>query len=621
MATGGGPDSKNLAIQDPNSQNPKDKLEGAAAFNQIVASSSLGKTTLPYGTRDYLKELSQNLEGGSGSPAGSEGVEHQDTGAGGDGGVNPELTFDPTKGGQSTQRLYTAREEISKEEAKVFEDKIKELRAAGIVTSGTFPFKATVFKDLDKGQKLTAIGTRGAPDLEYDETSGLGDINGKHLYPCASLIEFLLMINSKIVLKGDFDLARKEMSAAGSGVRINDHSTGRGIDVFDIGKSKTDMINLKPKNLENNKKAFDILLETLAVMDESLHPDLIVFDDRLADDYGILSGAYEIDSAKSSGANGIIQKKYPMLKKIDFFANNGHQDHFHIAFSPQRAGTYIDYVEAGSAPPSAWGNTAPAGITLQQLSKYPDLFASRFNDTSAVKNVDELYQALIGFGEYSPEVAAIFIMIAERESNISAAGFNGNIGTGDYSLGLWQINYYGNQKLITRDIDLYSVQMVGASAVEAMAGEGYKVVKEKVKTYQLLFKDYKNLKINNISSAVKKMEQIYKEEGSKAGKKYADERLFNAATQIGLLKSFVSNYPRRWKFTPWGEYENGPEYGWITKLNFKTAVDIYVKNNPGKTKEDLQKFCAPMIDNMLGAKVHKGKAVYGRWLEGEIFGA
>lgn len=586
-------------------------MTGSDAFNQIVASNSLGRAVLPFGTRDYLKEFSNNLQGGSGSPAGSDDSNHQDTEGNG---------FDPTKGGQSQARLYTAKEDITPEEAAIFDTKIQDLKNASIIGALSIPFKADAFSKLEGDAKLKATGTRGVDDLYYDLNSGLEKINGKHIYPCASLIEFLLLINSKIALKGDFDLGRDAMSAGGQGKSINDHSTGRGIDIRYVGTSMDTVVDLNTKNVPKNKTAFNLLLDTLAVMDESLLPDLIVFDDRLESEYGILSGAYEIDSSASSGVNGIIQKKYPMLKKIDFHANNGHQDHFHIAFSPQRAGSYIDYVDSTTAP--NWGSSPSTGVSLQGLSKYPDLFASRFADTSAVKNVDELYQALIGFGGFSPEVSAIFVMIAQRESSISAAGFNGNIGTGDYSLGLWQINYYGNQNLINQDIDLYDLQKEQTS---------YFVSKQKIKTYKLLFKDYETLKINNINSAVAKMKQIYNEEKTRKssqqnpvfvdGKKYADDRLFNAATQIGLLKSFVSRYKSRWKFTAWGEYKDGPEYGWITSLKFQTAVDVYVKNNPGKTKKDLQDFCAPMIKNMLGADVHKGKSVYTRWLEGEIFGA
>lgn len=311
-----------------------------------------------------------------------------------------------------------------------------------------------------------------------------------------------------------------------------------------------------------------------------------------------------------------------MLKKIDFFSNNGHQNHFHIAFSPQRAGNYIEYTEAADSTSSAWGSGYPAGLTLEQLARFPDLFENKVNDGAAVKDIDALYNALIGFGGFSPETAAIFIMIAERESKISAAGFNGNLDTSDYSIGLWQINYYTNQKLIERNIDTYSLIRSSSSAAENIAAGGvYKIKKEKVKLYKLLFKDYQNLKINNKKSAVQKMEQIFKEEGSKGGKKYADDRLFNAATQIGILKSFVSDYPSRWKFSPWGEYSGGPAYGWITKLKFQIAVDVYLRNNPGKTKKDLQKHCAPMVDSMLGLSFHQGKSVFNRWLDGEVFGA
>ena len=550
------------------------------------------------------------MQGGSGSPAGSEGSNHQDTEGNG---------FDPTKGGQSQARLYTAKENITPEEAEIFDAKIQDLKNANIIGDLNIPFKADAFSALEGDTKLKAVGARDVADLYYDSKSGLEKINGKHIYPCASLIEFLLSINSKIALKGDFDLGRDAMSAGGQGESVNDHSTGRGIDIRYVGASMDTLVDLNPKNVPKNKTAFNLLLDALAVMDESLLPDLIVFDDRLASEYGILSGAYEIDSSASTGVNGIIQKKYPMLKKIDFSANNGHQNHFHIAFSPQRAGNYIDYVD--STTETNWGNSSPVGVSVEALAKYPDLFASRFADTSAVKSVDELYLALIGFGGFSPEVSAIFVMIAQRESNISAAGFNGNIGTGDYSLGLWQINYYGNQKLLNENIDVYSLTKVA---------EGYRVAKKKIKTYKLLFKEHEELKIVGINSSVAKMKQIYNEEKVRKsaqqnprfldGKTYADERLFNAATQIALLKSFVSRYTARWKFTAWGEYTNGPEYGWITNLKFKTAVDVYVRNNPGKNEKDLQDFCAPMIKNMLGASVHKGKSVYNRWLDGEVFG-
>lgn len=102
--------------------------------------------------------------------------------------------------------------------------------------------------------------------------------------------------------------------------------------------------------------------------------------------------------------------------------------------------------------------------------------------------------------------------------------------------------------------------------------------------------------------------------------------MWTAIGQIAILKMQVQTYlndpglnRKGWYYTPWGEYSGANQYGWIRHLKFKTAVEFYVKNNPGKTEEDLIKHCKPFKDNM-----HKdnedGKAVYARWLAGEVFG-
>lgn len=555
--------------------------------------------------------MSDNLSGGSGGTSDESGQDHQDTSS---------FEFDPTKGGQTSERLYTAKEELSTEEISVFQEKLKELQSANIVGTSGIPYKTNAFSSIDAGVTLSGTATRtseGVEIMEYTSKDDLKSINGKHIYPCASLIEFLLAINEKIVFRagtsGGFSLNRGEMTAGGNGVNINDHVCGRGIDIFIIGKDENNLIDTGKKNVKDNKKAFDILLETLSSMDESSLPDLVVFDDRLSKEYGILSGSYEIDTNKSSGVNGIIQKNYKNLKKVDFHANAAHQNHFHIAFSPQRAGSYSDYFEETS---SGTSSAYPAGLALAQIAEVPDLLTSRINSDEKIKDVDALYAALIGFGKFRPESAAIFCMLAERESHFGPGSFNGNLGTGDYSIGLWQINYFGNQKDIVKDITTYKVNSGGRTSSTA-------VVTEKVKAYQLLFKDYKKLGITGIQTAVEKMQEIYAAEGIGGGKKYADERLFNAATQIGILKQFVSAYvsnkalnKRGWYYTSWGEYSGAPQYGWIRDLKFQTAVDIYLRNNPDKKIEDLKNHCAPLVENMISKS---GKLVYKRWLEGEVF--
>jgi len=147
------------------------------------------------------------------------------------------------------------------------------------------------------------------------------------------------------------------------------------------------------------------------------------------------------------------------------------------------------------------------------------------------------------------------------------------------------------------------------------------LIKKKYKGYQLLFKDYKTLGINNQETALKKIREV-----GKKGKPLADPNLWTAVGQIAILKMQVQNYiddpgnnKRGWYYSPWGEYSGANQYGWIRHLKFKTAVEFYVKNNPGKTEEDLIKHCRPFIHNMRKEN-QDGKAVYARWLAGEVFG-
>lgn len=438
LASVGGPDAKNLEIQNPNSQDPNAKLTGSDASNMIVAKSSLGKQSLSFGTRNFLGELENGVQQGT-----SGSTDHQDT---------SNFLFDPTRGGQSETRVITLREKLSNEEAKVFDDKIKELKDKGIVRQGlAIPFEAN-FQQTSVSFKAT--GARDLPGYRTPADFNFASINGQSVLPCASLIELLLALDAKIKIQGDFSLYRKydekskytALIASGKeavdGATLNDHSTGRGIDIGDIGASDTEMYSTWAKNLDVNRKAFTLLLDTLNAIDQSLHPDLIVFDDRLADEFGMAAKMYDIDN-RNANLNGILQKKYPNLRKIDFHPDSGHQNHFHIAFSPQRAGTYQDYVDATTSTDGSSGEFD--GVAGGAAGVQSEIFKNFMNSDAKITNTNALYKALIDYGGFRPESAAIFMAIAERESGGWGVGsFNGNIGTGDYSIGLWQTNFLRN---------------------------------------------------------------------------------------------------------------------------------------------------------------------------------
>lgn len=559
-------------------------------------------------TKDYIAQLEQNLQNNS------ESSDHLDTGTSGN--------YDSTKGGQSQVRLYTARQDMSQEEIAIFDQKVEELKSKKIISGGPVPFKAKVFTAIDEGIKLTAT----APDkrsnfdkFEIDSSFGIEKINGKDLYPCASLIEFLLQINEYITLRGNFDLSRDAMIEGGgivqNGALLNDHSTGRGIDCFYVGEKNSNPTYLGNEKIEVNKTALHTLLKGLSAIDESLHPDLIVFDDRIAEDFGIIRGG---DDFSDPTINRIIQKSYPNLIKIDFSANISHRNHIHISFSPQRAGTYLDYVE-GQAP-SAWSDDSVSGADGLALVEIDELFKGLGNGKGgAIANKDALYKALVEFGGFNAETAALLMMIPERESSFYPPAFNGCLKTGDYSVGLWQLNYYSssNQKFLEDLIDV-KIKVNG------------KITTKKQKLYKLLFKDHEALGITNVAAAVRKMREVYEQNGgsfessyqcnnqvSSAARLLADPVLFTPIVQVDLIKKFLKGYSGDWKFEPWGEYAGDhPTYGWIHGLKFNTAVDFYLRNNPNKKREDLVNHCKKFIPFM---KRKNSKDNYNAWLEGQVF--
>lgn len=283
LASVGGPDSNNLEIQDPNSQDPNAKLKGSAAAKMVVAKSSLGKQSLSFGTRNYITEL----EGSATQGTGTTESDHQDS---------SNFPFDPTKGGQSEIRPVTIKESLSTEEVKVFEEKIKELKDKGILTSHAVPFKANF---PTTNVSLGATYARDMPEYASGADLNFAKFNGQTIFPCASLVELLLSLDSKIRIRGSFDLERATdnkvavLIAGGNAIKegatLNDHTTGRGIDIGYIGPSDDEEYSTWNKNLDVNRKAFTLLLDTLMAVEDSLLPDLIVFDDRLKDEFGMVS--------------------------------------------------------------------------------------------------------------------------------------------------------------------------------------------------------------------------------------------------------------------------------------------------------------------------------------------
>jgi hypothetical protein len=597
LQDGSSADSTNLSIQDPNSQDPNAELKGQAAFQKIVAQSSLGKGGLSYGVANYLGQAAGLEE--DNTESGSDG-DHRDTGE--------SPSFDPTKNGTSEYRLITLKENLALDEQTVFDQRIEALKATNLLT-GADPYTRVLkeARNFDPNNMPRTTRSRGIEPQEIDKTVDYTTYNNKTVLPCATMIECILYINSKIKIRGEFDLDRGwAKTNNNTGRNINDHVCGRGIDIFYVGQSEDDLIYLGTKDVNKFKKALNILLPVLASMPSHLHPDLMVVHDGLAEEYGIKPQVYEINTSRNN-SKGILQKQYSMLEKIDFSPDAGHQNHIHLAFSPWRAGNYKDWTPGSTVNnPGAPSNDTPGVNVPIAGPQLTELFTT-FAAGTAIQNKDALYRALVQYGGFKPEVAATFMMLAERESHFQPGVFASD--EDDWSIGLFQTNYSDTtgSSFASRTVNLSTLS-------------NGTIRNEKIALWKLLVKDWKSRKpkVTDWRQATQVIKE-YRLRG--AGREIIDPRLFQPINQINLLVSYVEQYTdsrfrNGWKFRNWGEYDGGPKYGWINETKIQTAIDYYVRNNPGKTKNDYITWANGLKKNMI---IENSKKNYAAWLQGQFF--
>ena len=596
---GSSADATNLSIQDPNSEDPNAELKGQAAFQKIVAQSSLGKGGLSYGVANYLGQA-RALEDDN-TESGSDG-EHRDTGESG--------SVNVTDPGLSEYRLITFKEDLALEEQTVFDQRIELLKATNVTKKYTRVLEEARNFDKDKWPKT--ISSRNFKAQELDRSIDYSKLNGKTVLPCAHMIECLLYLNEKIKVKGEFDLDRGWIyTAGGKGGNLNDHVCGRGIDIFEVGESEDNMINLRSMDLNKHKEALNIILKHLATMPQNIHPDLLVVHDGLAEEYGMRRDGFDID-IKGYAPGGILQKQYQYLRNVNFHPDDGHRDHIHLAFSPWRAGNYKDWtlreqLSQGSLQDAIdFVGTIPSSNTPISGSQLTELFTT-FLPGVAVQNKDALYRALVQYGGFKPEVAATFMMLAERESHFQPGVFASD--EDDWSIGLFQTNYSDttNSSFASRTVNLSTLS-------------NGTIRNEKIALWKLLVKDWQSRKpkVTDWRQATQVIKE-YRLRG--AGRELVDPRLFQPINQINLLVSYVEAYTNSrfrngWKFSSWGEYDGGPEYGWINETKIQTAIDYYVRNNPGKTKNDYITWANGLKTNMI---IEKSKKNYAAWLQGQFF--
>ena len=551
--------------------------------------------------------------------------------------------YDPTRTTTGTAKPVTIVDQLTFREAALHKTRIELLVATGIVgdfNQLTFTFRATDSAKIAANSIIYLTASKGVlgdgnPRLNTDQNYWK-EIDGKLAYVCASMVELLLCIGSAgsgIYAKGrlgatnGFTGATKDVRGDQGGV--SDHTFGRAFDITVVGSSVSDAVELASKNIDNYRKALKTLLAKLDTIPEYLHPDLIIIHDELVTEFGIGNG-FESDSTTKSAA--LVTKQYKNLSRINFTGDSGHRDHIHMSFGPARAGSYADWVAEGTSDSifvDPESGDSPAG----NPNDLTELGANFATSQDKLVNKNALYGALVKYGGYSAEAAAIWMCLAERESNFGVGSFNGQVnnsegvprGTSDYSIGLWQVNFYGVSSLLEIDLVLASLDPVKKT-----------IIKEKGRGYKLIDKDWLANGTKDAASAILKMKEWYKVSLSKGpnalgvseGKIHADSRLWNALTQIFLLEKMSSGLKDGWMWWNWGEYgtegnvgdaysdSKRPPAGWLRGLRFQTAVNYYIANNPGKTVEDLKLWVKKKGTD---GRRRSTKEFLDRWLEGYVF--
>ena len=577
-----------------------------------MSSGSLGKQGLGYNLPNVLTDLTNST--------GPDGTTHSDT----------EGSFNPTTAASGASRPVTIVSLLTPEEKTIFDERLKQVVSTGIVSDVNqlaFTFRATDSARIPSTSAIYLTASRGVnnnanPILNADQSYWSG-IDGKLAYTCASMVELLLCLGSSgsgLYVKGSLGVSNGFTGAAQGDMAdqggVSDHTFGRAFDITMVGRSSSDAVSLSGSNIDVYRTAFNLLLAKLKTIPEYLHPDLIVIHDQLVTEYGIGNG-FEGDTTGPNAA--LIIKSYPELVRINFTGDAGHRDHIHMSFGPARAGSYENWTNSDTGSTNE-GDPNTGDSPTGNASDLSELGKSFATTGVALKNKNALYKALVTYGGYSAEAAAIWMCVAERESNFSPGSFNGQVnnnagtpkGTSDYSIGLWQINFLGIPTLLTSDLTLASLDSTNT-----------KIVKETGRGYKLIDKDWQANGTRDQTTAIAKMKEWYKVNpkkpdgyGISEGKSHSDPRLWNALTQMFLLPKLTDNRKDMWMWWNWGEYQGGPTSGWLAKLKFQTAVNYYIANNPGKTAEDLKSWVKRKgtDKNLPSSRVY-----LDRWLQGYVF--
>lgn len=614
-----------VKITDPS--NPSGPpLTGAAARQEIAKQSLLTTGYAPGGFESTVQAMTSSVGSVSGA-----GASNATTGTVSDSSGNPikhsskgYVSYPDAQVLNNGSRPIAFKDELSEQEKKVYAQKLatlhkKENFAGSKISSfllnlNTATYRETVNgKIVEKKQDLKSLGfsiNSFGGFKSSGESYGLMDVDKnllgsgiKECYVSAALIEFLLELTNKIYIFGGQGTHRGIIGSNFSALTkdnnsVSDHAFGRGFDIEILGNKQDTAIKLKRGNAAAPKKdyadALHILLTHVSIMPHHLQPDLIIISSDLTTDLGLNEKGLE-------DADTALRKKYPGLAKhVNVGSDGSHRDHIHVSFGPVRAGSFVTPEIAAEINGVSFSGTSGS------FAAATDKLKKEYKNGDAPLAWADIYVLLNKYGNFGPEVSALFTALSERESKGNPWSTND-----DGFFGLWQLGTDPNEGGRT-NVRL----MVPSEEVTTFWKLGCNVWREK------------NLTVETVDAFINPIRKA----DANAGRSYFDSRYSIPLNQIQCLRA---KFGYNNKYTnaiakigtnkgnnilhPWGE--GFLYFGWLSGVRYSIAKDVYIQMT-GKTEQDFTAWLianTPKDSRTLNPDPKTGKTILQSWIEGKQY--
>lgn len=412
-------------------------------------------------------------------------------------------------------------------------------------------------------------------------------------------------------ISGGFGTQRQNDTPKSSGAQSNtitDHAFGRAFDFFSIlpVNSTTDRKHeqtlAKITTKEGYQYQLHMLLSKLNAMPLHLIPDFICVSSKFVD------AAFDNYNPK----NTALTTKYPNLKYLKLKRDlTGHDDHIHISFAPERGGIYNGPASLTSLSSGSSSQATQTGIkyvvTPYGASPASTLVTKDYTNNPQQIAPEDIFYALVNVGLFSPETAAIFVGLANRESQRKLYIVQEKWG----AIGLWQIST--------------AIEDGGKATCQLLLPEKFST-----QYWKLALPDKQDISEDKVDAEIN-ARCASGQPGFGIDK--FDKRIWNLTNQVYLLRSKMGRTNFKQQVTglpvaPWGSFL---KYGFISStqysnMQFEDVFSVYQKMT-NKTEASLRDWIVENVKNadertrsaLLQIDKDNNKTVLDNWLDGKKY--